>query len=71
MVHAVAAMEGHCSVQGSLSIRERQDFQNGVRQVLDFLERFWMGLELQRSKTAHTLHHNHSQDLHVTLGDIR
>ena len=71
MVHAVAAMEGHSSVQGSLSIRERQDFQNGVRQVLDFLEGFWMGLELQRSKTVHTRHHTHSQDLHVTLGEIR
>ena len=71
MVHAVAAMEGHSSVQGSLSIRERQDFQNGVRQVLDFLEGFWMGLEHQRSMTAHTRHHTHSQDFHVTLGDTR
>ncbi|PJA77734.1 MAG: iron-containing redox enzyme family protein, partial [Nitrospirae bacterium CG_4_9_14_3_um_filter_51_5] len=49
MVHAVAAMEGHSSGQGNLTIRERQDFHEGVRQVLDFLEGFWMGLERQRS----------------------
>lgn len=49
MVHAVAALENHSSVQGNLSNRERQDFHAGVRQVLDFLEGFWMGLEQQRS----------------------
>jgi pyrroloquinoline quinone (PQQ) biosynthesis protein C len=49
MVQAVAAMEGHGSAQGALSSQERQDFHDGVRQVLDFLEGFWMGLERQRT----------------------
>ncbi len=71
MVHAVAAMEGHGSAQGTLSIQERQDFHDGVRQVLNFLEGFWLGLEHQR--TMKNPNHNgaHSRNRHVTLGDAR
>jgi hypothetical protein len=71
MVHAVAAMEGHSSVQGSLSIRKRQDFHGGVRQVLNFLEGFWMGLERQRSITTPTCLDAHARPRHVALGDTR
>lgn len=71
MVHAVAAMEGHSSAQGNLSIRERQDFHGGVRQVLEFLEGFWMGLEHQRSIKPPTRRDIHSHTLRVTLGDSR
>ncbi len=71
MVHAVAAMEGHSSLQGNLSIREREDFHGGVKQVLDFLEGFWMGLERQRSPNIPTRHDAHSRAGTVALGDSR
>ena len=71
MVHAVAALEGHSSSHGNLSIRERQDFHGGVRQVLDFLEGFWMGLERQRSSKPHASDNLHSHALGVTSGNIR
>lgn len=71
MVHAVAALEGHTAVQGSLSVREREDFYGGVRQVLDFLERFWMGLEHQRSIKPPTPPDANSRKERVILGVIR
>ena len=71
MVHAVAALEGHSSVQGNLSIQERQDFHEGVRQVLDFLEGFWMGLEHRRSFNTRTRPAVYAHASHVTQGDTR
>lgn len=71
MVHAVAALEGHSSVQGNLSIRERQDFYGGVRQVLDFLEGFWMGLENQRSIKTPTRPGSNSRKGRVAIGGMR
>lgn len=71
MVHAVAALEGHTAAQGNLSIREREDFYGGVRQVLDFLEGFWMGLEHQRSIKPPTRPDSNSRKERVTLGGIR
>jgi pyrroloquinoline-quinone synthase len=71
MAHAVAALEGHSAVQGNLSLRERQDFHAGVRQVLDFLEGFWMGLEQQRSMDVHPRQNTHHHRLRVTLEDAR
>lgn len=70
MLQAVAALEGHSSRQGKLSFLERQDFHSGVRQVLDFLEGFWMGLEHQRSKTAPARHPMYSQALPVAPGEL-
>ena len=67
MVHAVAALEGHSSSRGALSNMERQDFHGGVRQVLDYLEGFWMGLERQRSLDSSARLDAHS--LGVTLGE--
>jgi pyrroloquinoline-quinone synthase len=69
MLHAVSALEGHSSIHGNLSMRERQEFHSGVRQVLDFLEGFWMGLERQRLQTSPARHDHASQDLRVTMGD--
>ncbi|WP_342349939.1 iron-containing redox enzyme family protein [uncultured Nitrospira sp.] len=71
MVHAVAALEEHSSDQGNLSSHERQEFYGGVRQVLDFLEGFWMGLEHQRSLMPPTHLHKHSRQGRVTLGGMR
>ena len=71
MVHAVAALEGHSAVQGNLSIQERQNFHGGVRQVLDFLEGFWMGLEHRRSINTQIRSDAYSHAGGVTLGDTR
>lgn len=71
MVHAVAALEEHSSDQGNLSSHERQEFYGGVRQVLDFLEGFWIGLEHQQSIETPTRLQTHSRQGRVTLGGMR
>jgi len=46
MKNAVAAVEGASGErQGEMSERDRADFRQGVKAVLDYLEGFWMGLE--------------------------
>jgi pyrroloquinoline quinone (PQQ) biosynthesis protein C len=70
MVHAVTALEEHSSSHGNLSIRERQDFHVGVRQVLDYLEGFWMGLEDQRLLDIPARPVAYSHSLSVTIGKI-
>lgn len=53
MENAVAALEGQGNQLGALSSHERQDFHDGVNQVLTYLEGFWMGLEERRLAHAH------------------
>ena len=46
MKNAVAAVEGASGERrGEMSERDRADFRQGVKAVLDYLEGFWMGLE--------------------------
>ena len=46
MKNAVAAVEGASGErQGEMSERDRADFRQGVKAVLDYLEGFWVGLE--------------------------
>ena len=59
MASAVASLEDHSGMLGSLSPQTRQDFHGGVKKVLDFLEGFWMGLEKKRS--TDTLKHQNMQ----------
>lgn len=47
MEHAVEAMQGASDPR--LSAQEREDFRCGMLAVLDYLEAFWMGLELSGS----------------------
>jgi pyrroloquinoline-quinone synthase len=47
MEHAVAAVEG--TSNAGMSDREKEDFQDGVNTVLNYLEGFWMGLERKGS----------------------
>lgn len=71
MQHAVAALEGHASSEGQLSISERQEFHSGVRQVLNFLEGFWMGFERQQLQGLSTTHDDLAHDSHAIMGDCR
>ena len=56
MEHAVAAVEGASS--HGMSEKDKEDFQNGVSAVLNYLEGFWMGLERRRS-SSHEPHEIH------------
>ena len=47
MEHAVAAVES--TSNAGMSDREKEDFQDGVNTVLNYLEGFWMGLERKGS----------------------
>jgi len=51
MEKAVAAIDGGSDAEsGALSVQEREDFHRGVKAVLDYLEGFWMGLEVMRGQ---------------------
>jgi pyrroloquinoline quinone (PQQ) biosynthesis protein C len=53
MAHAVAAIEGAGGQgQAGLSAAEREDFRRGVREVLNYLEGFWLGLDHSRSRSG-------------------
>ena len=61
MEKAVAALDGGCmSGSGGMSAQERDDFRQGVKVVLDYLEGFWMGLAKNRLRPlevmAHSIH---------------
>jgi len=57
MAHAVAAMGGTIPTHDTImSEKEKEDFCEGVKAVLDYLEGFWMGLERKRT-AASTAHH--------------
>mgnify|MGYP001584683997 FL=1 len=47
MEKAVAAIDGGSNAGlGALPVHEREDFHRGVKAVLDYLEGFWLGLEI-------------------------
>lgn len=53
MHHAVTALDGPVRAGcGAGSKQEREDFRCGVKAVLDYLERFWMGLDRSRAKAC-------------------
>ena len=53
MAHAVAAIEGTGGKgQTGLSAGEREDFRRGVREVLNYLEGFWLGLDHSKSRSG-------------------
>lgn len=57
MKHAVAAMGGTIETEDRImSEKEKDNFREGVKAVLDYLEGFWMGLERKRV-AASTAHH--------------
>lgn len=49
MKKAVAAIEGPTVDSHHLTTQERDDFYDGGKKVLDFLEGFWMGLDHKRN----------------------
>lgn len=71
MESAVASLEDHSGMKGNLSAQARQDFHDGVKKVLDFLEGFWMGLEKKR--TTETLNHQetHSGAMGISTGAMQ
>ncbi len=71
MVHAVEALEEHSSSDGSLTRREREDFHGGVKQVLDYLEGFWLGLEHRRLYESPARLHPSSNTVSVTMENAR
>jgi len=50
MEHAVTAVEGACNA--GMSDGDKEDFQDGVSAVLNYLEGFWMGLERRGSPSS-------------------